>query len=96
MKALASLSVIAADRDRDILDLSDMKPLPYLEKLMLSGRLDKGAIPPPLGHFPKLKSLRLCFSGLHEDPLALLFFLEVNDAGGGATLRKEEEITCWK
>ncbi|CAD6226435.1 unnamed protein product [Miscanthus lutarioriparius] len=72
MKTLASLSVITADRDRDILDLSDLKPLPYLEKLMLSGRLDKGAIPPPFGHFPKLKSLRLCFSGLHEDPLALL------------------------
>jgi len=72
MKALAALSVISADRDRDILDLSDLKPLPYLEKLMLSGRLDKGAIPPPFGHFPRLKSLRLCFSGLHEDPLALL------------------------
>ncbi|WVZ62180.1 hypothetical protein U9M48_011954 [Paspalum notatum var. saurae] len=72
MKALASLAVIAADRNRDVLDLSELKPLPYLEKLMLSGRLDKGVIPPPFGHFPKLKSLRLCFSGLHEDPLALL------------------------
>ncbi|CAL5078772.1 unnamed protein product [Urochloa decumbens] len=70
MTALTSLSVIAADRDRDILDLSDLKPLPYLEKLMLSGKLEKGAIPPVFGHFPKLKSLRLCFSGLHEDPLA--------------------------
>ncbi|CAN6197112.1 unnamed protein product [Urochloa humidicola] len=72
MTALTSLSVIAADRDRDVLDLSDLKPLPYLEKLMLSGKLDKGAIPPVFGHFPKLKSLRLCFSGIHEDPLALL------------------------
>uniref|UniRef100_A0A0A9U216 Uncharacterized protein n=1 Tax=Arundo donax TaxID=35708 RepID=A0A0A9U216_ARUDO len=69
--ALTSLSVIAADRDRDVLDLADLKPLPLLEKLMLSGRLDKGAIPPVFGNFPKLKSLRLCFSGLHEDPLAL-------------------------
>jgi disease resistance protein RPM1 len=43
-----------------------------MEKLMLSGKLDKGAIPPVFGHFFKLKSLRLCFSGLHEDPLALL------------------------
>jgi len=72
MSALTSLSVIAADRNRDALDMSDLKPLPYLEKLMLSGKLDKGAIPLAFGHFPKLKSLRLCFSGLREDPLALL------------------------
>jgi disease resistance protein RPM1 len=72
MTALTSLSVIAADRDRDVLDMSDLKPLPYLEKLMLSGKLDKGAIPPVFGHFPKVKSLRLCFSGLREDPLSLL------------------------
>lgn len=72
MTYLTSLSVIASDRERDVLDLSDLKPLPHMEKLMLSGKLDKGAIPPVFGHFSKLKSLRLCFSGLHEDPLALL------------------------
>jgi len=72
MSALTSLSVLVADRNRDALDMSDLKPLPYLEKLMLSGKLDKGAIPLAFGHFPKLKSLRLCFSGLREDPLALL------------------------
>uniref|UniRef100_A0A0A9D4T1 Uncharacterized protein n=1 Tax=Arundo donax TaxID=35708 RepID=A0A0A9D4T1_ARUDO len=71
MTVLTSLFVITADRDRDTLDLADLKPLPYLDKLMLSGRLDKGVIPPVFGHFPKLKSLRLSFSGLHEDPLAL-------------------------
>ncbi|TVU41971.1 hypothetical protein EJB05_15535 [Eragrostis curvula] len=71
MASLNSLSVTTADRDRDVLDLADLKSLPYLEKLMLSGRLDQGSLPPAFGHFPKLKSLRLCFSGLHEDPLAL-------------------------
>ncbi|KAL6647297.1 hypothetical protein ACP70R_014734 [Stipagrostis hirtigluma subsp. patula] len=71
MTSLTSLFVMTADRDRDVLDLADLKPLPCLEKLMLSGRLDKGAIPPVFGHFSKLKSLRLSFSGLHEDPLAL-------------------------
>lgn len=71
MVALNSLAVLAADRDIDVLDLVDLKPLPRLEKLMLSGRLHEGAVPPIFGHFPKLRSLRLCFSGLHEDPLAL-------------------------
>jgi disease resistance protein RPM1 len=69
--SLNSLSVTAADRDRDILDLAELKSLSYLEKLMLSGKLEKGTIPPVFGHFPKLKSLRLCFSGLHNDPLPL-------------------------
>ncbi|KAK3124643.1 hypothetical protein QOZ80_7BG0589830 [Eleusine coracana subsp. coracana] len=72
MTSLNSLSVTTADRERDVFDLADLKSLPCLEKLMLSGKLEKGAIPLVFGHFPKLKSLRLCFSGLHEDPLALL------------------------
>ncbi|KAF8732073.1 hypothetical protein HU200_016029 [Digitaria exilis] len=72
MSALTTLSVSAADRDRDVLDLRHLKPLPYLEKLMLSGKLNKGAIAPVFVNFSKLKSLRLCFTGLHEDPLALL------------------------
>uniref|UniRef100_A0A0D9WWC5 NB-ARC domain-containing protein n=1 Tax=Leersia perrieri TaxID=77586 RepID=A0A0D9WWC5_9ORYZ len=70
MTALNSLSVIAADHDRYALDLAELKPLAHLEKFMISGRLHKGAIPPIFGSFPKLRSLRLCFSGLHEDPLA--------------------------
>lgn len=78
MTALTSLSVIAADRDSDVIDLANLKPLPHLEKLMLSGRLEKGAIPPAFSHFPKLKSLRLCFSGLHEDPLALFSIMFQN------------------
>jgi disease resistance protein RPM1 len=66
MKALISisLSVIEANCNRDDLDLSDLKPLPYLEKPMLSCKLDRTEISPVFGHFPKLKSLRLCFSGL--------------------------------
>ncbi|KAF0908907.1 hypothetical protein E2562_030206 [Oryza meyeriana var. granulata] len=57
-------------RDRYALDLADLKPLSHLEKLTISGRLHKGAIPPIFGSFTKLRSLRLCFSRFHEDPLA--------------------------
>ncbi|KQK20523.1 disease resistance protein RPM1 [Brachypodium distachyon] len=71
MAALNSLAVLAADRESSILDLVGLKPLPQLEKLMISGRLHEGAIPPIFCHFPKLRSLRLCYSGLNEDPLAL-------------------------
>ena len=70
MTSLNSLSVLAEDRDRYALDLGNLKPLSHLEKLMISGRLHKGAIPPVFASFTKLRSLSLCFSGLHEDPLA--------------------------
>uniref|UniRef100_A0A0E0LI00 Rx N-terminal domain-containing protein n=1 Tax=Oryza punctata TaxID=4537 RepID=A0A0E0LI00_ORYPU len=67
MTPLNSLSVIAEDCDRYTLDLGNLKPLSPGEA---DDKLHKGAIPPVFSSFTKLRSLSLCFSCLHEDPLA--------------------------
>jgi disease resistance protein RPM1 len=91
MPNLSKLAIFSCDMD-EVLDLKNLKPLPNLKKLQLSGKLEEGVLPHIFSTFEKLTWLKIEWSGLKKDPIGSLSHmlnlsvLRLNGAYGGEQL----------